>query len=390
MPFEIIRPGVYDLSVYDPDLDLFESQFEVPQGISYNSYLIWDEKVAVLDTVDKRGTDQWLQNLADALQGRSPDYLIVSHAEPDHAANIARLCGLYPTLQVVGNARTWPVLEQFFGPDFLPAHRRLTVAEGDTLPLGHHCLRFIMASFVHWPEVMVSYEVTEQILFSADAFGRFGQRDPSHLWRGEARHYYANIVGRYAPQVRALLQKASALPLQVICPLHGPVLQGDAIANALRLYTLWSRYQPEEPDTVLILHASIHGHTAAAARYARQYLQSCGVRVRIVDLTRVRPSWVVGAAFLCGRLLLLCPTYDGGLFPAMEQFLSLLKKKNYQNRIVGLVENGSWNPWAANLMRQQLAQMPNMELRGPTVTLHSTLTEETAAALRTLCDALRA
>lgn len=390
MAYESIRSAVRYIGVYDEKLDLFESQYPVPLGMAYNSYLILDEKVAVFDTVDRRATDEWLQNLAEALEGRTPDYLIVSHAEPDHAASAARLCSLYPGLQVVGNARTFPMLEQLYGAAFLPASRRLTVAEGDTLCLGAHTLQFLLAPMVHWPEVMVTYERTEQILFSADAFGRFGGRHYIVDWSGEARRYYGNIVGKYGPQVRALLQKAAGLPIQTLCPLHGPVRQGAEVAETLAFYDNWSSYRPDRPNTVMVAYASIHGNTAAAACRAAELLKAQGVEVMRVDLSRTHVSWVVAVAFLCGKWLLASATYDGAMAPAMEGLLHCLKAKNLQNRTVALVENGCWTPTAARRMQEALAGMKEMRLVGPAVTVRGALTAQTEAELAELCRKLAA
>lgn len=390
MKNEPVSAAVRFIGADDLTLDLFESQYPVPNGVSYNSYLILDEKVAVMDTVDARATDQWLQNLEAELGGRTPDYLVVSHMEPDHAANAALLCEKYPAMQVVGNAKTFPMLEQFFGPGAVPAARRVLVKEGDTLPLGAHTLQFFMAPMVHWPEVMVTYEQSEGLLFSADGFGRFGSRDPAENWAGEARRYYLNIVGKYGVQVQALLKKAAGLQISAICPLHGPVLRGEAIGKAVALYDTWSSYRPEEPEMVMVAYASIHGHTRAAALRAAELLKAGGAQVVTVDLSRVEVSYAVASAFRCGKLLLACATYDGGLFPPMESFLHHLKAKNYQKRVVGLVENGTWAPMAAKQMRAQLELMKAIEIRGEPVTIRSALNAQSEAALKALCSALLA
>lgn len=388
MAYETIREAVRYIGVYDETLPLFESQYPVPLGMAYNSYLILDQQVAVFDTVDRRATDQWLQNLTEALEGRSPDYLVVSHAEPDHAANVARLCGLYPQLRVVGNGRTFAMLEQFFGPDFLPEARRLAVTEGDTLSLGRHRLQFMLAPMVHWPEVMVTYEQTEQILFSADAFGRFGGRQYILDWAGEARRYYGNIVGKYGAQVRALLQKAQQLPIRTLCPLHGPVRQGDEVAETLAFYRNWSSCTPDRPNTVLVAYASVHGHTAAAALRAAELLRQQGVEVMQVDLNRTHGSWVVALALMCGKWLLASATCDGEMMPSMAALLSCLKAKNFRNRTVALLENGCWTPAAARKMTEALAQMPDMRLVGSPVTVRGALNETSEAALAELCRQL--
>lgn len=390
MKNEAVSAAVRFIGVDDPTLDLFESQYPVPNGVSYNSYLIVDEKIAVLDTVDARATDRWLQNLEAELAGRTPDYLVISHMEPDHAANAALLCEKYPAMQVVGNAKTFPMLEQFFGPAAVPAARRVLVKEGDTLPLGAHTLQFFMAPMVHWPEVMISYEQSEGLLFSADGFGRFGSRDPEEDWAAEARRYYLNIVGKYGVQVQALLKKTAGLQISAICPLHGPVLRGKAIGKAAALYDTWSSYRPEQPEAVLVAYASIYGHTRAAALRAAEILKAKGVPVTVMDLSRTEVSYAVAEAFRCGRLLLASVTYDGGLFPPMESFLHHLKAKNYQQRAVGLIENGTWAPMAAKQMRALLELMKGVEVRGETVAIRSALNGQNEAALEALCSALTA
>ena len=365
-----ITDTVLGISINDTDIDLFESQYPVPGGVSYNSYLIRDEKTVVLDTVDARATDAWLVALEEELAGAAPDYLVVSHVEPDHSANVARLAEKYPAMQVVGNAKTFAYLENFFPGAIAPA-RRVTVKEGDTLALGSHTLHFVFAPMVHWPEVMVSYEDSEKLLFSADGFGRFGvvaDGDSFANWADDARRYYLNIVGKYGPQVQALLKKAAGLDIARICPLHGPVLGGD-LAPYLALYDAWSSYRPEDEAAVLVASASIHGHTKAAAHALAERLRAAGAPVTEIDLTRTDVSYAVAEAFRCGRLALACATYDGFLFPPMEEFLTHLKTKNFQGRTVGLMENGMWAPMAGKLMAAALAGMKNITLCEHTVTI---------------------
>lgn len=387
-----VTDTILGIGVDDTTLDLFESQYPVPTGVSYNSYVILDEKVAVLDTVDARATDPWKENLTEALNGRTPDYLVVSHVEPDHAANVAALAAQYPAMQVVGNAKTFAFLDQFFGPDFVAADRRLTVKEGDTLPLGSHCLTFAFAPMVHWPEVMVSYESSEKVLFSADGFGRFGavaRFDEKADWASEARRYYLNIVGKYGPQVQALLKKAAALDIQTICPLHGPVLTGD-LSRYFELYNTWSSYEAEEPEKILVASASIHGHTRAAAHAMADKLRAGGAKVVEIDLTRVDVSYAVTEAFRCGKMVLACATYDGFLFPPMENLLAHLKTKNFQKRTVALMENGTWAPMAAKLMRAELEGMKNITLCDTVVTLRSAMNDASAAQMDALAAELLA
>ena len=387
-----VTDTILGIGVDDTTLDLFESQYPVPTGVSYNSYVILDEKVAVMDTVDARATDPWKENLTEALNGRTPDYLVVSHVEPDHAANVAALAAQYPAMQVVGNAKTFAFLDQFFGPDFVTADRRLTVKEGDTLPLGSHCLTFAFAPMVHWPEVMVSYESSEKVLFSADGFGRFGavaRFDEKADWASEARRYYLNIVGKYGPQVQALLKKAAALDIQTICPLHGPVLTGD-LSRYFELYNTWSSYEAEEPEKILVASASIHGHTRAAAHAMADKLRAGGAKVVEIDLTRVDVSYAVTEAFRCGKMVLACATYDGFLFPPMENLLAHLKTKNFQKRTVALMENGTWAPMAAKLMRAELEGMKNITLCDTVVTLRSAMNDASAAQMDALAAELLA
>lgn len=389
MKNEPISAAVRCIGAFDADLDLFEGQYPIPEGVSYNSYLIVDEKIAVMDTVDARGTTAWLQNLETELQGRVPDYLVTLHMEPDHAANLANLAARYPEMQIVGNAKTFVQMKQFFGAETIAESRYITVKEGDTLSLGAHTLHFVMAPMVHWPEVMVAYESYEKILFSADGFGRFGSTNPADPWTENARRYYLNIVGKYGAQVQALLKKAAGLDIQTICPLHGPVLQGD-LETYLALYDTWSSYRPEAPDAVLVAYASIHGNTKKAAQHFAKLLRAQNISVTEMDLTRTDVSYAVAEAFRCGKLVLACATYDGGLFPAMETFLAHLKSKNFQKRTIGLLENGTWAPMAAKCMRAELETMKEMQICDTVVTIRSAMHPENETQMQTLITELQA
>jgi len=376
-----ITDSILYVGVDDKTIDLFESQYEVPNGISYNSYVILDEKVALMDTVDARGTEEWLVNLDKALAGRSIDYLVVSHMEPDHAGNIKNLIDRYPDMQIVGNAKTFAMIPQFFDVDI--TERSVTVKEGDTLSLGKHTLQFFMAPMVHWPEVMVTYEQTEKILFSADGFGKFGALDTDEAWTCEARRYYFNIVGKYGVQVQALLKKASTLDIQMICPLHGPILKED-LGYYIGKYDIWSKYEPED-EGVFIAYASIHGHTGKAAKKLVEMLKEKGAkRVAIADLARDDMAEAVEDAFRHDKLVLASSTYDGGLFPCMEDFLSHLKAKNFQKRTVALMENGSWAPVAAKKMREYLEGMKEITICEPVVTIKSAMKEDTLKVMEEL------
>ena len=386
-----ISNAILGIGVDDTTIDLFESQYPVPTGVSYNSYVILDEKVAVLDTVDERATDAWLANLTEALADRTPDYLVVSHMEPDHGANIARLAAKYPEMKVVGNAKTFLYMDQFFGADAVAAGRRVTVKDGENLSLGAHTLTFVFAPMVHWPEVMVSYESSEKVLFSADGFGRFGavaKFDEKADWASEARRYFLNIVGKYGPQVQALLKKAAALEIATICPLHGPVLTGD-LTPYLNYYDTWSSYRPEEPEKILVAFASIHGHTRTAAHTMAEKLRAKGAKVVEMDLARTDVSYAVTEAFRCGKMVLACATYDGFLFPPMENFLTHLKTKNFQNRIVGLMENGTWAPMAAKLMSAELGGMKNLTVCDTVVTIRSAANAAAEAKMEELAEEIR-
>lgn len=382
---EKITDAVQYIGVDDKTIDLFESQYVVENGVSYNSYVITDDKVAVMDTVDKRATEEWFVNLEKALAGRLPDYLVVSHLEPDHAGNIASFAEKYPTAQIVLTAKAQSMLPQFFDMDL--QDRCMAVKEGDELSLGAHTLTFVMAPMVHWPEVMVTYEKTEKILFSADGFGKFGALDTEEDWACEARRYYFNIVGKYGMQVQALLKKAAALDIRMICPLHGPILK-ENLGYYIDKYQTWSSYAPEDAG-ILIAYASIHGNTGAAAERLAEMLQEMGApKVVVSDLAREDMAEVIEDAFRYDRLVLAAATYDAGVFPCMESFLAHLKSKNYQKRTVGLVENGSWAPMAGKIMRETLEGMKELSILEPVVTIKSTLNEESEAQLRKLAEAL--
>ncbi len=380
-----ISNSVVYIGVNDKTIDLFESQYKVPNGVSYNSYVILDEKVAVMDTVDKRVTEQWLENLSQALNGRSVDYLVVSHLEPDHASNIQKLAELYPNMKIVGNAKIFSMLPQFFTMDL--SDRSVVVKEGDTLSLGSHTLQFFMAPMVHWPEVMVEYEQSEKILFSADGFGKFGALDVEEDWTDEARRYFINIVGKYGTQVQNLLKKAATLDIQTICPLHGPVLK-ENLGYYIDKYLTWSSYEPEE-EGVVIAYASIHGNTAKVAEKMAEILKEKGAKaVRSFDLARDDMAEAVSEAFRYDKLILMSPTYDGALFPCMEDFLYHLKVKTYKKRTVGIVENGSWAPMAGKLMKAYLETLKDIQICEPVVSIKSVMKEADEKNLETLAEAL--
>lgn len=382
-----ISESIKYVGVDDKDIDLFESQYVVPDGVSYNSYIIFDEKITIMDTVDARATDEWVKNIEEALDGKEPSYLVISHLEPDHAANIGLIAHKYPNMQLIGNAKTFQMLPQFFDEDF--ADRQVVVKEGDEISLGSHSLTFVMAPMVHWPEVMVAYEKTEKILFSADGFGKFGALDSEddEGWTCEARRYYFNIVGKYGAQVQNLLKKASALDIQTICPLHGPVLK-ENLGYYLDLYNTWSSYEPED-EGVLVAYASIHGNTAKAAKQIADKLKAKGVeKMEVMDLSRDDMAEAVEAAFRYDKMVLACATYDGGLFPVMEDFLNHLKSKNFQKRKAALVENGSWAPLAAKKMRESLESMKNIEICENIVSIKSTVKEENVEQMDKMIDEL--
>ncbi|MFI3281210.1 MAG: FprA family A-type flavoprotein [Rikenellaceae bacterium] len=381
-----ISESIHYIGVDDKDLDLFESQYLVPEGITYNSYIIIDEQIAVFDTVDARKIDEWFGYLQEALAGRTPDYLIVSHVEPDHSAGIAKLVATYPDIKIVGNAKTFGMISAFFDVENLE-QRSVKVAEGESLSLGKHTLNFYMAPMVHWPEVMVTYESSSRTLFSADGFGKFGASDATGGWACEARRYYYNIVGKYGPNVQTLLKKLSVLDVATIAPLHGPILRED-IAYYVKMYDMWSTYQAEE-DSILICHASIHGNTAEVARELQRILLAKGKEnVELCDLTRDDMAQAVEDAFYSKTLVLAASSYDGGLFPPMLHYLHHLKDKRFQNRRVGLIQNGSWGPTATKVMKAQLETMQEITILEPEVTIRSRFKESDRAALESLADTL--
>lgn len=375
-----INNAVRYIGCDDHDIDLFESQYVVPNGISYNSYLIIDEKIAIMDTVDARATNEWLANLERELSGRKPDYLVVSHMEPDHAANIKNVCDKYPDITVVGNSKTFVMIEQFF--DFEAPYQKLVVKEGDVLDLGKHKLSFIMAPMIHWPEVMMSYESCDKILFSADAFGKFGALDAEEDWACEARRYYMNIVGKYGVSVQGVLKKASSLDIETICPLHGPILK-DNLSFYIDKYNIWSSYRPED-EGVTIAYASIHGNTAAAAKKMGEILEQMNQKVSLFDLCRDDMAEAIEDAFRYDKLIIASPTYDGALFPAMEDFLYHLKIKAYQNRKIGIIENGSWAPLSGKLMRAYAEGFKGCTVAEPVITLKSKMNNDTAEQMKNL------
>lgn len=381
----IISEAVKYIGVDDHEIDLFESQYIVPNGVSYNSYIIIDEKIAVMDTVDKRKTQEWLANLEETLGERIPDYLVVSHLEPDHASNIQIFLEKYPAAKIVGNTKTFGMLPQFFDIDV--SDRKVEVKEGDELSLGEHTLVFVMAPMVHWPEVMVEYEKKEKILFSADGFGKFGALDTEEDWACEARRYYFNIVGKYGAQVQSLLKKAAGLDIAAICPLHGPILKED-LGYYIGKYQVWSSYEPEDKG-ILVAYASIHGNTAEAAKEMAKLLEEQGAeKVAVTDLSRDDMAEAVEDAFRYDRLVLAAATYDAGLFPCMEDFLHHLKSKGYQKRTVGLMENGSWAPMAAKQMRAILDGMKDITICDTVVTIKSTMNKASADSMKQLAAEL--
>ena len=370
---EKVTDTIINVGVNDYDIDLFEGQYELDEGMAYNSYVIMDDKIAILDTVDSDVTEKWLKNLKKTLGKKEPDYLVVHHMEPDHSGSILDLVKTYPNITIVTSAKAVDLMKQFAGQDINQEIK--IVAEGDTLELGSHTLNFIAAPMIHWPEVIMSYESSEKVFFSADAFGKFGTRDADEDWACEARRYYFNIVGKYGAQVQNLLKKAADLDIQIICPLHGPVLDKD-LGYYIGLYDTWSSYEPEDHG-VFICYASIHGHTAEAAEKLRDILESTGEeKVAIADLTDEDIHECVEDAFRYDRLVLAASSYDAGVFPPMEDLLRRLKHKNYQNRKVFLIENGSWAPSAARTMKAMLDEM-NVEVDDKPVTIKSKMTQET-------------
>ena len=385
LPKDVRYVGADDLT-----LPLFENQYPVqPMGVSYNSYLILDEKVAVMDSVDARTADEWLAKLAHELDGRSPDYLVISHMEPDHSGSILRLAEKYQEMKLVGNTKTFTMLRQFFGAKAPTDDRLLEVGEGETLPLGAHTLHFMLAPMVHWPEVMVAYEETEKLLFSADAFGRFGSlgRTANAPWAPQARRYYYNIVGKYGAQVQAVLKKAAALDIAMICPLHGPVLKED-LGHYIDKYNIWSSYGVES-EGVFIAYASVYGNTRKAADMLASKLADKGVHVTVSDLARDDWAECLEDAFRYGKLVLAAPTYNADVFPAMKEFINHLTERNYQNRTIGIIENGSWAPMAAKVMKGMFEKSKNITFAENTVTVRSAVNAANEAQIEALAEELK-
>lgn len=383
-----ITDSIRYIGVDDNDIDLFESQYVVPNGISYNSYLIFDENIAIMDTVDARKSDEWWHNLQEALAGRTPDYLVVHHMEPDHAGNIAKVVAEYPNLKIVASARAIGMMPQFFeGVDF--GGRTIAVKEGDSLSLGVHTLTFLMAPMVHWPEVMVSYDSLDKVVFSADGFGKFGALAHEEDWACEARRYYFNICGKYGAPVQALLKKLATLDVAIICPLHGPILT-ENLSYYIGLYDCWSRYDVES-EGVFIAYASIHGGTAKAAQKLAEILREKGAaKVAMADLTRDDMAEAVEDAFRYGKMVVAASSYDGDVFTPMHTFLHKLSIKGYRNRKVAIIENGSWAPCAGRIMKGMLEQMTDVEIVGDMVTIRSTMKQSDIPALENLADTILA
>ena len=381
---EITKDIVY-LGVNDHAVDLFESQYSVPNGMAYNSYLIMDDQTVVMDTVDAHFTDEWITKTAAALGDRAPDYLVVQHMEPDHAGSIDAFAQAYPTTKIVSSAKAFVMMQQFFGTDY--ADRRIVVKEGDTLPLGHHTLHFVTAPMVHWPEVIMTYDDADKVLFSADAFGKFGALDVEEEWLPEARRYFIGIVGKYGVQVQAVLKKAAGLDIETICSLHGPILHKEQLADVLAAYDTWSAYRPET-DGILVAYTSIYGHTADAAEQLAEELRTKGQQVVVMDLARCDMAEAVAQAFRFSKLVLATPTYNGDVFPFTKTFIEHLTERNYQNRTVALMENGSWAPTAARVMRKMFEASKNLTILDETVTVKGSLDDASTAQLHALVDAL--
>lgn len=378
-----VEKDIYYVGVNDHAVDLFEGMYKVPDGMSYNSYIIKDEKVAVLDTVDAAFGKEWMTNVKAVLGDSQPAYLVVHHMEPDHSANILAFIKEYPSVQVVGNAKTFTMIKEYFGFEVKNA---LTVGEGSILSLGRHSLRFVMAPLVHWPEVMFSYDETDKILFSADAFGKFGALDVQQPWDDEARRYYIGIVGKYGVQVQNVLKKVSMLQVDKICPLHGPVLEGD-LSHYIGLYDTWSSYRPES-EAVMIAYASIYGHTKAVAGMLADILKKAGKEVVLADLARTDRAECVAQAFRCSKLVLASVTYNAELFPCMREFIDCLAERNFRARKVGFIENGTWSPISAKLMRERLACCKDLDYIEKTVKIRAAFSAENAAELEALANEL--
>ena len=381
---EITKDIVY-LGVNDHAVDLFESQYSVPNGMAYNSYLIMDDQTVVMDTVDAHFTDEWITKIAAALGDRAPDYLVVQHMEPDHAGSIDAFAQAYPTTKIVSSAKAFVMMQQFFGTDY--ADRRVVVKEGDILPLGHHTLHFVTAPMVHWPEVIMTYDDADKVLFSADAFGKFGALDVEEEWLPEARRYFIGIVGKYGVQVQAVLKKAASLDIETICSLHGPILHKEQLADVLAAYDTWSAYRPET-DGILVAYTSIYGHTADAAEQLAEELRTKGQQVVVMDLARCDMAEAVAQAFRFSKLVLATPTYNGDVFPFTKTFIEHLTERNYQNRTVALMENGSWAPMAAKVMRKMLENSKALTFADTTVTVKGALNDASEAQIAALADEL--
>lgn len=374
-----ITKDIIYVGVNDHDVDLFEGQYIVPNGMAYNSYVIMDERIAVMDTVDAHFGEEWLSNVKEALNGREPDYLVVQHMEPDHSANVANFVAAYPNAKIVGNAKTFAMIADFFDIA-IPEENKVTVANGESLSLGAHQLTFVFAPMVHWPEVMVTYDAKDKVLFSADGFGKFGALDVEEEWDCEARRYYIGIVGKYGAQVQALLKKAAALDIAIICPLHGPVLK-DNLAHYINLYDIWSSYRAES-EGVMIAYTSVYGHTKAAAQLLNDKLTELGCKkVVLCDLARCDMAEAVEDAFRYGKLVLATTTYNADIFPFMRTFIEHLTERNYQNRTVGFIENGAWAPMAAKVMRAMFEKSKDITYLPTTVTIKSALKSASAAQI---------
>lgn len=382
---EKITDSISYVGVNDKTIDLFESQYNVPNGVSYNSYIIHDEKITIMDTVDKRATKEWSENVEKDLKGEKPTYLVVSHLEPDHSANIERISDKYPEMKIILSQKAASMLPQFIHKDM--QDKLIIVKEAEEINLGKHTLQFFMAPMVHWPEVMVTYEKTEKILFSADGFGKFGTLDTNEPWDDEARRYFINIVGKYGTQVQMLLKKASTLDIQTICPLHGPIL-AENLEHYINKYDIWSSYKPEE-DGVLVAYNSIHGNTKEAVLELEKILKENGAKKVILnDLSRDDMAEAVSNAYKYDKLIIASPTYDAGLFPTTEKFLRHLKNKNYQNRKIALIENGSWAPMAAKCMKEIISELKNITLIENVVTIKTKITEKNKEEMNELVKAL--
>lgn len=380
-----ISDSIKYVGVDDKDIDLFESQYVVPDGVSYNSYIIFDDKITIMDTVDARATDEWVKNVEEALDGKKPEYLVISHLEPDHAANIKLIADKYPDMKLIGNAKTFQMLPQFFDEDF--SDRQVVVKEGDEISLGKHSLTFVMAPMVHWPEVMVTYDSTDKVLFSADGFGKFGALDVEEDWDCEARRYYIGIVGKYGVQVQKLLKAAATLDIQTICPLHGPILT-ENLGHYIEKYDIWSSYKVES-DGVVIAYSSVYGNTKKAVEVLAQKLEEKGCpKVSVFDLARDDMAEAVEDAFRYGKLVLATITYNADIFPFMKTYIDHLTERNYQNRTIGLIENGSWAPNAAKVMKAEFEKSKNITWLDTTVKIMSSLSEENIKELDQMAEEL--